>query len=230
MKQVLNISHEARRISLYISQLYVFDEAPTSRKAWPLRRRCLARELRPIPRPSLARPSEAGSYDDDTMCCDLIIARFLYGNYSYCTRMTRVWYSYGTCLTFVGLLAPGTRKRGWYGWKPSSSSNLSIRVFRAYPLIESSQTAPCRAIRGDGISANSTLPPLLTVHLLRRRRGRRGRGRRAGAARCHGRCCWRGTGRTRAGWGERLLLTVVLFKHKCFPRGQRSLLFVVFYH
>ena len=28
------------------------------------------------------------------------------------------------------------RKGGWYGWKPSASSNFSIRAFRAYPLIE----------------------------------------------------------------------------------------------
>ena len=34
-----------------------------------------------------------------------------------------------------------TRKGGWYGWKPSSSSNLSTRVFRVYPPIESRQTA-----------------------------------------------------------------------------------------
>ena len=27
------------------------------------------------------------------------------------------------------------RKGGWYGWKPSSSSNFSIRAFRACPLI-----------------------------------------------------------------------------------------------
>ena len=29
-----------------------------------------------------------------------------------------------------------------------SSSNFSIRVFRAYPLIDIRQTVPCRAIRG----------------------------------------------------------------------------------
>ena len=50
------------------------------------------------------------------------------------------------------------RKGGWYGWKPSSSPNFSIRVFRVYPLIESNQTAPCRAIRGNSIPVNSTLP------------------------------------------------------------------------
>ena len=51
------------------------------------------------------------------------------------------------------------RKGGWYGWKPSSSSDFSIRAFRAYPLIETKQTVPCRAIRGTSISVNSTLPP-----------------------------------------------------------------------
>ena len=50
---------------------------------------------------------------------------------------------------------------GWCGWKPSSSSNCSHRVFRAYPLIEIRQTVPCRAIRGKSISVNSTLPPLV---------------------------------------------------------------------
>ena len=40
-----------------------------------------------------------------------------------------------------------------------SSSNFSIRAFRAYPLVEIRQTVPCRAIRGDGISVKSTLPP-----------------------------------------------------------------------
>ena len=40
-----------------------------------------------------------------------------------------------------------------------SSSNFSIRAFRAYPLIEVRQTVPCRAIRGNGISDDSTLPP-----------------------------------------------------------------------
>ena len=41
-----------------------------------------------------------------------------------------------------------------------SSSNFSIQAFRACPLIEIRQAAPCRAIRGDGISVNNTLPPL----------------------------------------------------------------------
>ena len=41
-----------------------------------------------------------------------------------------------------------------------SSSNFSIRAFRACPLIKIRQTVPCRAIRGNSISVNSTLPPL----------------------------------------------------------------------
>ena len=40
-----------------------------------------------------------------------------------------------------------------------SSSNFSIRAFRAYPLVEIEQTVPCRAIRGNSLSVNSTLPP-----------------------------------------------------------------------
>ena len=44
-----------------------------------------------------------------------------------------------------------------------SSSNFSIRVFRADPLVEIRQAVPCRAIRGDSISVNSTLPPLSNV-------------------------------------------------------------------
>ena len=40
-----------------------------------------------------------------------------------------------------------------------SSSNFSIRAIRAYHLIETRQTVPCRAIRGDGISVSSSLPP-----------------------------------------------------------------------
>ena len=37
-----------------------------------------------------------------------------------------------------------------------SSSNPSIRAFRAYPLIEIRQAVPCRAVRGTSISVNST--------------------------------------------------------------------------
>ena len=53
------------------------------------------------------------------------------------------------------------QKGGWYGWKPSSRFNLSIRAFRAHPLIEIRQTILYRAIRANGISTNSIIPPLL---------------------------------------------------------------------
>ena len=56
------------------------------------------------------------------------------------------------------------RKGGRYGWKPSSSSSFSTRAsraFRAYPLVEIRQAVPRRAIRGNSISVNSTLPPLI---------------------------------------------------------------------
>ena len=43
-----------------------------------------------------------------------------------------------------------------------SNSNFSIRAFRAYPLIGIRRTVPCRAIRGNIISVNSTLPPSYT--------------------------------------------------------------------
>ena len=52
------------------------------------------------------------------------------------------------------------RKGGWYGWEPSSSSKCPIRAFRVVYLIEIRKTAPCRAIRGNSISVNRTLPPL----------------------------------------------------------------------
>ena len=51
-----------------------------------------------------------------------------------------------------------------YGWIPSSSSSFSIRYFRVCPLVEIRQAAPCRAIRGDSVSVNST--PLLDILLL----------------------------------------------------------------
>ena len=41
----------------------------------------------------------------------------------------------------------------------SSSSNCSIRVVRACPLVEIRQAVPCRAMRGNRVSVNSTLPP-----------------------------------------------------------------------
>ena len=46
-------------------------------------------------------------------------------------------------------------------------SIFSIRAFRAYPLIEIRQTVLCRAIRGNSISVNSTLPPLsISISIL----------------------------------------------------------------
>ena len=42
-----------------------------------------------------------------------------------------------------------------------SSSNVSIRAFRAYPLTEIRQTAPCRAMRGNGILSQQYPAPLL---------------------------------------------------------------------
>ena len=50
------------------------------------------------------------------------------------------------------------RKGGWYGWKP-----LIELTFLYSSFIEIGQTAPCRAIRGDSISVNSTLPPPIQV-------------------------------------------------------------------
>ena len=62
-----------------------------------------------------------------------------------------------------GYISRVIRKGGWYSWKPSSSSNFSIRVGRVYPLIKTRQAVPCRAIRGNSISVNST--PLLIKYL-----------------------------------------------------------------
>ena len=47
-----------------------------------------------------------------------------------------------------------------------SSSNSSIRLVRAYPLIDIRQSAPGRAIRADSISVNSTLPPSYVCTLM----------------------------------------------------------------
>ena len=52
----------------------------------------------------------------------------------------------------------GVRKGGWYGWKPSSSSNFSIRAFRVYVLTEIRQALLCRALRAESISVDSILP------------------------------------------------------------------------
>ena len=55
--------------------------------------------------------------------------------------------------TACGKAHPDTpaRKGGRYCWKPSSSSNLSIRAFRAYSPIEIIQPVIYRATRGDSI-------------------------------------------------------------------------------
>ena len=74
--------------------------------------------------------------------CDAIVCRM---------ALRRCWQR---LLSYLG------RGDDTYGWKPSSSSNVSIRVVLAYPLIEARQTAPCRAIRGDSISVSSNPPPL----------------------------------------------------------------------
>ena len=63
-------------------------------------------------------------------------------------------------LYYVVSRGHGHRKGGSYGWKPSSSSNFSIRVFGIYScVIELRQAIPYRAIRADGISINSIIPP-----------------------------------------------------------------------
>ena len=59
-------------------------------------------------------------------------------------------------LWFISSLRRADRKGGWHGWEPSSRSNCSIRAYR---LIEIRYTVPCRAIRGNSISVNGTLPP-----------------------------------------------------------------------
>ena len=38
---------------------------------------------------------------------------------------------------------------------------VKLVVVRAYPLIQIRQTVPCRAIRGNSVSVNGALPPLL---------------------------------------------------------------------
>ena len=60
-----------------------------------------------------------------------------------------------------------TRKRGWYAWKPSSSSIVSSRALRVYPLVEVRQTVCRRKVRGDSISISSILPPLNLIGALR---------------------------------------------------------------
>ena len=62
-----------------------------------------------------------------------------------------------------GSAPSSVRKGGCCGWEPSSSSNFSIRVFRAYPLIEIRQAVPCRAIRGNSNLSQQYPPPLLVL-------------------------------------------------------------------
>ena len=44
-----------------------------------------------------------------------------------------------------------------------SRSNFKVRVVRAYPLVETRQTVPCRAIGGNSFSVKSTLPSPLNI-------------------------------------------------------------------
>ena len=70
-----------------------------------------------------------------------------------------VFVNISLCLNCGSRTVWNNMKGRWYGWKAWSSTRLWIRAFRAYPLIEIRQTAPCRAIRGNSISINSILPP-----------------------------------------------------------------------
>ena len=83
------------------------------------------------------------------LCCTILYYTILYYTILYYSRVSKK----------SGRRT--SRKGGRYGWKPSSSSNVSIWACRAYPLIEIRQHGSCRAIRGDGMSVNSTLPALL---------------------------------------------------------------------
>ena len=91
------------------------------------------------------------------------------------------------CSRHPGETAPRHPEGGMIRSETSSSSNLSSRAIRAYPLIEIRQAVPCRAIRGNSISANGTL----------QRPEVRGRRRGPGAAEADGRA--RPAGRRRAG-------------------------------
>ena len=59
-----------------------------------------------------------------------------------------------------------SQRSAWFGrgddtiGTPHGAQNFSIRAFRACPLVEIRQALACRAIRGNSISVNSTLPPL----------------------------------------------------------------------
>ena len=58
------------------------------------------------------------------------------------------------------------REGGRYGWKPSSSSNVSIRVVRAYYLIGSKQTILYRASRADSISQSTVSSTLFMFDIV----------------------------------------------------------------
>ena len=45
-------------------------------------------------------------------------------------------------------------------------AGCKVQGYQAYPLIETRQTAPCRAMRGSSILVNSTLPRLIVILLL----------------------------------------------------------------
>ena len=68
-----------------------------------------------------------------------------------------------------------------------SSSNLSILVVRACPLVEIRQPVSYRAIRGNSVSVNCTLPPLTrAAGTPRLSRGRRTRSTGRATASCPG--------------------------------------------
>ena len=63
------------------------------------------------------------------------------------------------CLSVEWEGRDAVQKGGWHAWKPSSSANLSIRAFRAVPLVDTRQAILYRAVRGNSISIGSILPP-----------------------------------------------------------------------
>ena len=94
--------------------------------------------------------------------------------------------------SFRRLQHPGMK--AIYSWKPSSSSNFSIRAFRACPLTETRQTAPCRAIRGKSSGSRQQYlsqeypPPLLTPLSVISRPSRTRSSSTASRAPCPRRC------------------------------------------
>ena len=58
--------------------------------------------------------------------------------------------------------ADASRKGGWYGWKPSSSSSCSIRAVRAYPPIDIRQSSLSSDSRQRYLSQQYP-PPLLSI-------------------------------------------------------------------